>query len=132
MNREIKFRVYNKNAKDYVRESSCDIVIFDLITWAYYCSVNRLENIEHLVIEQFTGLYDKSNEAIFEGDILQYEESNGWELPKTQIKEIVEWDSEKLQYILKDVPSGDINFMGEVEIGYIIGNIFEMPELLKS
>lgn len=50
----IKFKIFNEKAKDYVRDDLNNVVIFDLITWAYYASVNRLENMDGLKIKEYS------------------------------------------------------------------------------
>ena len=61
----MKFRLYNKHAKDYVRNSSDVIVVFDLITWAYYAAANCITNLDGYTVEQQTELTTQSGEAIF-------------------------------------------------------------------
>lgn len=49
----IYFKIWNIKAKDYVRNAQNEVVQFDLITWAYYASCNRLENMDGLEIRDF-------------------------------------------------------------------------------
>ncbi len=71
-------------------------------------------------IKQYTGLKDKNDKEIYEGDILK-----GWLLDYDTSSSVVEWSD-----------SGwSPNIEGECEVYWddceIIGNIYENPELVK-
>ena len=132
--RELKFRVWNKNAKDFIRDGGNRIVYFDLINFSYYCSVNRSENLNDFVVQQFTGLFDKNNVPIYEGDILKYEYSQA-ECSSFAAQEsilrfhdlyVVEYRDAAFRY--KELKYGDIS---EDNLSMVvIGNIFQNPELI--
>jgi hypothetical protein len=49
----IYFKIWNCKARDFVRDDKDEIFEFDLITWAYYASMNRLENMDGLTIKEY-------------------------------------------------------------------------------
>ena len=133
-NRELKFRLWNKNAKDFIKDGGNRIVYFDLINFSYYCSVNRLENLNDLIIQQFTGLFDKNNVPIYEGDILKYEysqaECSSFAAQESTLRfhdlYVVEYRDGAFRY--KELKYGDIS---EDNLSMVvIGNIFQNPELI--
>lgn len=79
MNRQINFRVWNKRLKRFVAIAS-----FSQITGAN-CNSGLLgvtfesnetdpatQNYEDCVVQQFTGLIDRSGKKIFEGDMIEW------------------------------------------------------------
>lgn len=81
--------------------------------------------VDHLVIMQSTGLFDKNNKEIFEGDVVLVLDS-----PYT-----VFYDNERGSYRLK--PHDDrwnVDYMSNFSHGgnfEVIGNIYENKELLE-
>ena len=68
MKREIKFRALKKDTKEWI--------IGDL-THLYYCydkisNINESCSIEKETVGQYTGLKDRNNKEIYEGDIIRY------------------------------------------------------------
>ena len=119
MNREIKFRVWNKHYKEYVKPSDgCSDYSF-----IQYKSGNFSlfgVSAECLVIQQYTGLKDKNGKEIYEGDICKVN-LHGYMKTNTIVFQ-----------------NGAFCFDGyamcqynEEQIFEIIGNIFENPELMK-
>lgn len=108
-----------------------------------YPSIFDMEGFSHIIITktlgQFTGLLDKNDNKIFEGDIIKF--INGRLLD-------VRFNRETLQWELTDVgvPDWEVNHLHntlplselEVETCYgemtseIVGNIHDNPELLKE
>lgn len=142
MNREIKFRVYYKpqnrflfcnfnssEAEDYDYET-----IFKGSSGLYPNKrigekIGFLEFIKDndFVFQQYTGIKDKNNKEIYEGDILKCKGYDGWFDEKGfYYNKIVNFEIQ---------PSGESEIAGFIYISNdreIIGNIFENPELLEK
>lgn len=106
MSREIKFRAW-----DILNKAWC----------IYFTNVDCMRNSNNpdCAVTQFTGLLDKNGKEIFEGDIVEYD-------TKITSRRVVEWDDERVGFLLKGGYDGLMNYM-EVTI---IGNIYQNPELL--
>ena len=126
LNREIKFRVWNTDTKSFYDDVSMDIsgVIRDNQGWwADY----------ELIVQQYTGLKDKNDKEIYQGDVLIYEsEIREHEGRSTKAGEIVWYDNFCWAFRYGD--KNDVWFLNsdfDFEKCKVIGNIFENPELLK-
>lgn len=107
MNREIKFRVWDESNKQWTDNPNIPL--------------NFTQNVEKkfqeiLIPQQFTGLKDKNNKEIYEGDIVKGK--------RGYLREI-EWNNTKAGYT--GIEWEDYND----KVLEIIGNIFENKELLK-
>lgn len=139
MNREIKFRAWDKYKKQMYFVSSIDYDIFSQeirtisiahengMCTAYNKNHNSEEcDITALELMQSTGLNDKNGKEIYRGDIVQVlftdKEESG-------IKGQVIYSNDQASYIVIDRNND------EWELGYldnleVIGNIYENSELL--
>ncbi|MGS7126948.1 YopX family protein, partial [Streptococcus pyogenes] len=76
-----------------------------------------------LILMQSTGLFDKNDVEVFDGDIMFYEQD-------CYQYTLVKYDKDKLAFVLYD---GCERLYHELwEPGEVIGNIYENPELLES
>lgn len=125
MSREIKFRAYDKEAKEYYYNAE--------YTYDFQCSGrgcyadsfgDLLEHPERYVVEQYTGLKDKNGKDIYEGDVLRFKMHTG----KYENYEIVFRDA-----MFEAINADDTNFISYStwDFGEVIGNIHENPELLN-
>ncbi|MFJ1411723.1 YopX family protein [Capnocytophaga canimorsus] len=118
MQREIKFRVFDKEAKTMQKVSSIDIennevFIYDIGGFDKNLSFDEIE------LMQFTGLYDKNGVEIYEGDILENKKERNVVFFEDGCFYVKFQDS---RYRVGGFDSTFIN---------VIGNIHENPELLK-
>ncbi len=120
MSREIKFRVWGKTEKEYIRYPFAWLSLFDSPDGL------EIEENEDLVIEQYTGLKDKNGKEIYEGDIMRYD----------AIDYKVLWADYYAGFETKRLNSPwnnaglTLHFLASV--GRVIGNIHENPELLED
>lgn len=89
--------------------------------------IGRIVTYEVLptTVGQFTGLTDKNGNKIFEGDILESDSE----------RFVVDWDDEFSGFYLTNVNpryQGVAMFANVADDGYIIGNVHDNPEMLKS
>lgn len=124
MSREIKVRLYSKPAKKYI----------DYITVGFlntgelrsYSTENGVGPVleDNYIVEQYTGLKDKSGKEIYEGDIIRYD----------AIDYKVLWADYYAGFETKRLNSPwnnaglTLHFLASV--GRVIGNVHENKELL--
>lgn len=146
MPRQIKFRIWDKQLEAFVCESeylgsSNGLFEKDFPIWRQ--AVNRnfdsCEDFEkfcaeNFVIQQFTGLLDKNNKEIYEGDIVEFysgypnQNDNSFYKSKAEVKfeNGAFWPRPILEH-----NDDDTWYNYELKDLKVIGNIFETPELLK-
>lgn len=114
--RKIKFRVWdNQNNNWLINQRIEDHPVELLYSDHKFYLKHSLDNLDNYVMQQYTGLKDKSGKEIYEGDIMTFENQEGvW---KDQVGRNIEV---KYPFIC-----------GNAHLGEVIGNIFENPELLQ-
>ena len=128
-NREtIKFRAWDTKQKCYLR-------YYDVNVWHEDALLNDIFENERMVFQQYTGLKDKNDVEIYEGDILE-RIGNG-----SFCKIVIYWDNYNCAFISKNSfnlhgkgsPISDHNInISDWTYWVVSGNIFENSELLEA
>lgn len=118
VNREIKFRIWN--GARFIGPTSPKELLLGCPNGDEYGF------IDDLIFQQFTGLKDKNNKDIYEGDWVEYEYEMHEGDMEDSLSEVKFMDG---IFYFGDFATNDLNFRRTSL--KIIGNIFENPELLK-
>ena len=133
MNREIKFRVWDRDQK---KIELIDTYWFEENFSSYLDFSKACENgscgDSGYDLMQYTGLKDKNGVEIYEGDVVKYESSK-----RKIFLHVVEWNQNKTMYILKfgDHKQDTVrlsNIISKPLRFEVIGNIYQNPKLLKQ
>ena len=132
MNREIKFKFWNKKNSRFLQNdnNSIDKTIFDLWDWVEVMGTCTSFPMGDYVFVQCTGLTDKNKKEIYEGDILDFTAR----YKQTGPVEVIYYGASFGCVVTDDGGLKEFwNLSHIVQQHYpeIIGNIFENPELLK-
>ena len=122
--REIKFRAWDKEIKKMCQISNIDFAERQARAIRIYESGlgASWENFDVLELMQYTGLKDKNDVEIYEGDLVQVEGL----LPNDPFKV---WFRSGLFHIGNWNTQG---FMNAFDFYEVVGNIYENPELLEK
>ncbi len=125
MNREIKFRILNNEEQKMHYAIPCTVPedrdLNDVFKF--------INDVPELFIMQFTGLHDKNNVPIFEGDVVHKKVSTGQ--PHSHV---VEWDASIAAFKLRDLSKFGLSsliFNAATRLE-VIGNIYESEEYLNA
>lgn len=125
-----KFRVWSKKNKEWLLNG------FSLFGEAVlFGEWNKIvdkcldsEYLDSLCVMQSTGLKDKNEKLIYEGDVIEY---TRW---KDECLAKIQWEEGcfilKLHGSIHGLNEGDVLLDGDVMNYPVIGNIYENPELL--
>jgi len=115
--KEIKFRAWDKENKEMVEVELLGKRVL-------LCKNGEWENIEDFEVMQFTGLCDKNNREIYEGDVLKNDYGELW---------VVVWEGTGFMLSFngdsKNIYSVNEYYFSSCEV---IGNIYENPELSEG
>jgi uncharacterized phage protein (TIGR01671 family) len=128
--REIKFRYYDSTIKQFIYS---DEFSYPGICERLEMFFGKARNYSEDVIQQYTGLKDKSGKEIYEGDIVQYNRRSSYDGINFEVK----WSEDNWGWVLVS-KNKDYLINEQTPEGYryefieIVGNIFENPDLLKQ
>lgn len=134
MNREIKFRAWDKENKRWDNLPLLEVTTGLLFEDGRSVEDNRIYRPDAFILMQFTGLKDKNGKEIYEEDIVKW---SSWRIGtwKQHFEEnyhyqnkIVIWSNKRGSWILGNDEHWNLGIYDNVEV---IGNIYENPELLK-
>jgi uncharacterized phage protein (TIGR01671 family) len=132
MNRDIKFRVWDKELKTYNTQCVHHLEKHDgVMSIKLNLDIVKVCGIDRFVIEMWTGCKDKNGIPIYEGDIL----ANDLILPQDNDNIGVVYFAAGTFMIDGDGPFYDHVYGHSPDIldnHTVIGNKFENPELLKA
>jgi uncharacterized phage protein (TIGR01671 family) len=136
MNREIKFRTWDRQNKQFAEWTNRD-PFFDtssgrIFFWervrredgSYDGDIILQDFGDRFVLQQYTGLQDRDGKDIYEGDILEYQSSDS-EFSTCIVRWTQEYEDNHPGFVI----TNNYSQYGKPKI---IGNIFENPELIKT
>lgn len=124
--REIKFRAWDKEQKEWVKYSITDnIPIFCHNTSRWKTDKEG----KRFILCQYTGLKDKNDREIYEGDIVRAVVFSKW-------IGVAKYSDKNQAFVFECIDKnyrGNIVFMSQFDQGFkILGNIYENPEMLEK
>ena len=125
--REIKFRAWDKEQKEWVKYSITD----NIPIFCHNTSRWRTDREgKRFILCQYTGLKDENEGEIYEGDIIKA-------VSFAKPIGIVKYSDENQAFIFNDLDKKYRGYstalMNQFDDGFeILGNIYENPELLKE
>ena len=123
--REIKFRAWHKGKKIIGEVLGIDILHKEIFFSNEDVNCYEHSDFKDIELMQYTGLYDKNEKEIYEGDIVKLRANHGIGV----VKYYDEWGAFVIEYI-KPRPLAVLGINYYKENIEILGNIYENPELL--
>jgi len=112
--KNLKFRIWDKQLKVFL----------------YQLPEKHHLDWERFDVQQFTGLLDRLDKEIYEGDIVEWLEDNLGEWNILRVRAVVGFESGSFR--IKDVPISEWGRADKEEMRFeVIGNIYKNPELLE-
>jgi len=125
--REIKFRAWLKEHKSMKDVMEIDIDNQTIFYYWFGDHDGHFENFNKIDLMQYTGLEDKNNKEIYEGDIVKLRANHGIGV----VKYYDEWGAFVVEYV-KSKPLAVLGMHYYKEDIEILGNIYENPELMEE
>lgn len=124
MNREIKFRAWDKENEEMYDVAMIDVETGEVAYTDHPTGYNADALLEQVELMQYTGLKDKNRKEIYEGDILKDEFDR---------KFYVYWVSNEARFAIRQKNRKSEYFMviNHLKIE-VIGNIYENPDMLEE
>ena len=152
MNREIKFRVWDKQKKEFFSLKNGLVLMlgdrdfelgFNTKQGVYPIPDTGQKDLglDRWALQEFTGLKDRDGKEVYEGDIVETIYDDKDKINANQIGEII-YNTPSGSYRIKCgtslLPIVTMRFENNIPVGLlmvadkVIGNIFENPDLIKS
>ena len=136
MSRDIKFRLWSKIGKKFIKTDDPDLN-FVINSDGYLYSIENFYGEIYvslqldIVVLQFTGLQDINGKDIYEGDILKYNFPYDERLKHVSPVKFLETEA---SFGIKDIYGNEIPLYRITANNYfeVVGNIYENPELLED
>ena len=129
MNRELKFRVWNKETKKWIHGPGNEVSLFgEMILLGGFLKGVKCEEINDCLPLQYTGMNDSSQKEIYESDIVEYSLGSG----KLIYQDIIAWEHYGwvlLNYDGFENSATPLTYLPEIKV---IGNIFDNPDLIRQ
>ena len=139
MNRQIKFRVWDKKLNKFTLGYDDDVGYFEEIysdpPGIFFAGLRYLNKYsDRYIIQQYTGLTDKNGKEIYEGDIVKYNPDK----PNIERIGIIEFSNYHNGWSIKDSHCYPLSDFGVYSLSSpflsfnwteIVGNIFEHSEI---
>ena len=125
--REIKFRAWDKEKKIIGNVLGIDILHKEMFFSNENVNCYEHADFKDIELMQYTGLKDKNNKEIYEGDIVKLRANHGIGV----VKYYDEWGAFVVEYI-KPRPLTVLGMNYYKEDIEILGNIYENSELIKE
>lgn len=132
MQDRFKYRAWDKENKKYIYGVEKGLEFYSAAGNLRVMTLAEIAESNKYVLEQCTGLTDKNNKLIYEGNILAVSpNSNSWDCYK-----VFHQDEEcQFQAVSYDGPDAYVELLNELleeNNMTVIGNIHENPELLEE
>jgi len=137
MNRELKFRVWNKDLRCFWKESEILGITVDgkiIAKFDERCTAILDKSAKDNIIQKFTDLKDSGGKEIYEGDVIEFSLKDFKQIYQVYWnQEMLRWDYASLKDNIEDPCACEYNlFERNFSNAKIVGNIFESPELFKE
>ena len=125
--REIKFRAWHKEKKIIGNALGIDTLHKEIFFSNENVDCYEHVDFKNIELMEYTGLNDKNDREIYEGDIVKLRANHGIGV----VKYYDEWGAFVVEYI-KSKPLVVLGMNYYKEDIEVIGNIYENPELIKE
>ena len=127
--REIKFRGYGKDKKQWIYGSLLDEKSVDIV--AIQDGDCHVWEVDSESVGQYTGLLDSNGNEIYEGDIIRFAPPWRWEADERRIGVVV---YKYFAFVVKygDKSAGLFNLAANEDPYFVIGNMHDNPDLVEA